>query len=267
MAGRDPLRLLRGPTVKYVDLETARQARGIRLAVIASVPSAWAEAAKGIFHVKGIEALVVRYRFRDPEVPAWTGVHNAPAVLFDDEPARSNWADILALAERLQPAPSLLPADRDQRLRALGLAHEICGEGGLLWSARLLLIDLSLRSGGERGFSAPIAGYLAGKYGHAPDRVARARERVTEVLATMAAQLDASGGPYLFGDALSAADIYSATAFIAVAPLPVEQCSLPPPIERMFAPLAEELAGQVPPALLAHRDRIYRQHLELPVVL
>jgi glutathione S-transferase len=253
--------------VTVVDLETARRARGLRLVVSASVPSPWGEAARGIFHVKGIDTLVVRAQFRDPEARAWTGVHNVPAVLFDDEPTRSNWADILALAERLQPAVPLLPADRDQRVRALGLAHEICSEGGLGWSVRLVLVDLSLRSGGERGFPAGVAQYLAGKYGYAPERIAGARARVSEVLAAIADQLEANRGPYLFSAALTALDIYAATALGVLSPLPDEVCPMLPAVRRMFAPLAELLADQIPPSLLDHRDRMYQQHLPLPALV
>ena len=43
----------------------------------------------------------------------------------------------MLLAERLAPAPALLPADPASRALALGLAHELCGEAGLGWSRRL----------------------------------------------------------------------------------------------------------------------------------
>ena len=179
--------------MKFVDLSTARQARGLRLVVAAHVPSPWSEAAKGIFHVKGIHLLAVRCEPRDEETRAWTGVHNAPVALHDDEPPRSNWADILALAERLDQTVPLLPAEREPRLRTLGLAHEICGEGGLAWSARLLLVDLSLQANGERGFPLKVAQYLARKYGHAPERIPAARRRVGEILAALAAIWNATG--------------------------------------------------------------------------
>jgi hypothetical protein len=252
--------------MKYVELAVARQARGLRLVVAAHVASPWSQAAKAIFHVKGIEALVVRCDHRDQETKAWTGVHNVPVALYDDEPRRSNWADILALAERLDQRLPLLPAEREPRLRALGLCHEICGEGGLVWSARLLLVDLSLQANGERGFPLGVAGYLAAKYGHAPARVPAARRRITEILDALAAELERAGGSYL-GGRLGALDLYAATALASLLPLADELCPMRPQVRRMFAPLAELMRDQIPPALLAHRERIYRQHLELPVVL
>jgi len=252
--------------MKYVDLAVARQARGLRLVVAAHVPSPWSEAAKSIFHLKGIDVLAVRCGLRDQETRAWTGVHNAPVAVHDDEPPRSNWADILALAERLDQRVPLLPAQREPRLRALGLCHEICGEGGLVWSARLLLVDLSLQVNGERGFPLKIARYLAAKYGYAPERVPAARRRVTEILDALAAELEHAGGDCL-GERLGALDLYAATALAPLLPLPDELCPMLPQVRRMFEPLAELMHDQIPPALLAHRERVYRQHLELPVVL
>ena len=40
-----------------------------------------------------------------------TGANNAPVVLFDDEPPRTGWGEILALAERLGGRVSLVPDD------------------------------------------------------------------------------------------------------------------------------------------------------------
>jgi glutathione S-transferase len=250
--------------MKYVDLPTARTARGLRLVVAAHVPSPWSEAAKGIFHAKGIDLVAVRCELRDEEVKGWTGVHNVPVAVYEDEPPRSNWDDILALAERLDPTVPLLPSEREPRLRALGLAHEICGEGGLVWSVRLMLVDLSLRANGEHGFPLKVAQYLARKYGHAPERILPARRRVGEILAALAADLEGNG-EYLIGDRLTAADIYAATALAPLRPLPDDLCPLLPVVRQMFEPLAAEI--EVPAALLAHRQRIYRDHLALPVQL
>lgn len=253
-----------------VNLETARQARGLRLVVLASVPSAWAEAAKAILHVKGLPALVHRCELRAPAVRAWTGVHNNPVLMHDDDPPRSHWSEILALAERLAPGPALLPADRGLRLRVLGLAHEIVSEGGLLWAGRLLMIDLSLTSEGQRGFSVPVARYLAGKYGYAPERVPAARRRVEEVLAALAGDLRrsrAAGSDYVIGPTLTAADLYAATALSPFALLPDDLCPLPPGMREVFSALSDHLRPLVPPELIAHRDLVYRRHLELPMVL
>src|SRR5204862_4829445 len=138
--------------IQFVDLATARAARGVRLVVSGAIPSPWSEAAKGIFHLKRIPVLAVRFRRADDELAAWTGARNVPVLLHDDDPPRTGWAEILALAERLEPHPPLAPRDDERRVRLFGLAHELAGEGGLGWSSRLLMIDGGLTSEGVRGF-------------------------------------------------------------------------------------------------------------------
>ena len=69
-----------------------------------------------------------------------TGRDNAPVAVYNDEPARDGWADILALAERIVPTNSLIPDDFDQRTRMFGLCHAICSPGGFGWNRRTLLL-------------------------------------------------------------------------------------------------------------------------------
>src|SRR4051794_35124492 len=98
----------------FVDITAARVARGLRLAVIGSPPSPWSEAAQALFGLRGVDALVVRFkRGGDDQLAAWTGARNLPVALYDDEPPRTGWADILALAERLggPDAPPLVPTE------------------------------------------------------------------------------------------------------------------------------------------------------------
>src|SRR5262249_39303470 len=145
---------------------------------------------------------------------AWAGVQNAPAVFFDDEAPRTGWAEILLLAERLGGRVSLIPSDPAQRARLFGLGHEICGEDGLQWSARLIMLHGSMTSNGERSFPMRIASYLTATYGYAPDRIDRAHRRLREGLSLLDATLSANraaGHRYLLGDQLTALDIYLAT--------------------------------------------------------
>jgi hypothetical protein len=173
--------LLERTVMKFVELDEARAARGLRVVVATNVPSPWSQAALGTFDVKGLEYLAVRLRRTDDDVRRWTGARNAPAVLYDDEPPRTGWAEILALAERLGGRP-LVPKDDGVRVRMFGLSHEILGEDGLGWSVRLLLTHLGLETGGGRGWPLPVAEYLAPRYGYAPARVAGARARALSVL-------------------------------------------------------------------------------------
>jgi glutathione S-transferase len=248
----------------FVDLETARAARGVRLAVAADIPSPWSEAAKGIFRVKGAPFVCVRIGAIDKEVRAWTRVRNAPAAMFDDEPARTGWADILELAERVAPSPSLVPASPDDRVRMFGLAHELMGEGGLLWSSRLLTIHLGLETEGARGFPPMIATYLAKRYGYVKDRIDAARARVGQGWALLEAAL--GDRPYYFGEAPTALDVYSAAAVNTFEVPPEADCPMSPIIRHAFVTMRGE-AAEAPKTLVAHRDRMYARHLELPIRL
>ena len=68
--------------MRFVTLDEARSARGLRLVVTAGVPSPWSETAKSCFDVKGIDYLAVRLTPRDADIRAWTSRHNAPVAMY-----------------------------------------------------------------------------------------------------------------------------------------------------------------------------------------
>jgi glutathione S-transferase len=252
--------------VRFVELEEGRGARGLRLVVAGGIPSPWSEGAKGCFDLKGVEYLALRLRPGDAAMRAWTGHHNAPVAFYDDEPPRAGWAEILALAERMAPEPSLLPAMPERRIEALGLCHEVLSEGGLVWCARLLLVHAGLTTDGQRGFLPRIASYLAPKYGYAADRADAAHRRVRSLLALYGERLG-SGRRYFFDDRPTALDVYLAVSVGVFCPLPESACPMLPPIRHAYETTDPELRAAVGPALLAHRDRMYERHLPLPVRL
>lgn len=97
------------------------------------------------------------------------------------------------------------------------MAHEILGEQGLAWSRRLQLVHLGLQKSG--GFAEPVARYLAKKYGYAPEAGAGAPGRVAALLRMLASRLHAQASKasaYYIGDAVSALDIYSGAAALAL---------------------------------------------------
>jgi hypothetical protein len=249
----------------FVDLATAKAARGMRLVVVGSVPSPWSEAAKAMFRIKQIPFVAVRLVGKDDALRAWTGVSNAPAAVYDDEPPRTGWAEILALAERVAPEPALVPEAADDRATMFGWAHEILGENGLLWNVRLLGIDIGLETSGERGFPVPVARYFAKKYGYAKDRMPKARTRARGQLEGIGRFLARGGGRHFIGQRLTALDLYSAAMMSMLAPMPEAHCPMSPMIRGVFESLQGEL--DLPGGLVEHRDRIYREHLELPVQL
>jgi glutathione S-transferase len=188
--------------------------------------------------------------------------------IYNDERPRSGWAEILLLAERLAPEPALLPADAAERALVFGLAHEICGEGGLAWSRRLQMVHAGLHDQG--GFAPRVASYLAKKYGHSPDAGAAAAQRVAQLLRMLAARLQAqraAGSGYYIGERVSALDVYSATAMAMFRPLPQAQCAMEPATREAFAFSEPVSEAALDPILLEHRDRMYAEHLELPLSL
>jgi glutathione S-transferase len=251
--------------IEYVDLPTAQAARGVRMVVSGLVPSPWSQAAKGLFRVIGVPALAVRSNREDPQLAAWTRSHNVPVVIHDDEPPRTVWSEIVALAARLGPPGALLPTALADRVALVGLLHELAGEDGLGWSARLLMIDASLTSDGARGFPLPVARYLAGKYGHSPAAVAGARARTLEVLHALQRRL--GDAEYFGGAAPDALDIYTACFLTPLTDIEEADCAMLPALRRAFAVAREAIGDAVAPALLAHRERMLERHLGWPITL
>lgn len=252
---------------EIIDFETAKTQPGVRMVVPAEVPSPWSEAAKHMFHLGGVPTSWVHPRRRDPEFAAWTGAHNQPVVFHDKEPSRTHWADITELACRLSDRP-LVPADATQRIRTFGLLHEIAGEGGMGWSGRLLMIDASMGSEGAIGFPAPVAGYLAPKYGYSRDCAPAARARINEVLGLLLAEFEASPGDYLAGATPGALDAYVAAFLSPVVGLSEDECpAMHPALRHAFTTMRNDSELQVPAPLLALRERLFAQHLPFPIQL
>jgi glutathione S-transferase len=252
----------------YVSVEEAIERSGLRMVVVGGVPSAWGEAVKGVLHLKGLEWAAVRLVYDNEALKRWAGQLHGPVAIYEHERPRSGWAEILLLAERLAPAPPLLPRDPEARALVFGLSHEICGEEGLGWARRLQLIHAALQSNG--GFPERTAKYLGKKYGYRPEVGAAAGERVVELLGMLGRRLraqQAAGSPYYVGDTLTAVDIYSATFMAMFHPLPHEQCPMEPTMRTAFETRDPQTDAALDPVLLEHRDRLYAQHLELPLSL
>jgi glutathione S-transferase len=254
--------------VRFVELEEARQASGLRLVIATNIPSPWSQAALGLFDMKGLDYLAVRYRRSDEEIRHWTGARNVPAVLFDDEPPRTGWAEIVALGERLGGQMSLVPDDDERRVRMFGLSQEILGEGGLCWNVRLLLTHTGLTTDGRAGWPKPVAEYLGPRYGYAPDRVPAARARAVGTLRLLDAVLAESrgrGDGYFLGPSPTALDLHAAVALATIRPMPEAECPMLPPVRHAFETLDQEVQEAVSPALLEHRAQMFSRHLVVPV--
>ena len=252
----------------YVDLETARTASGTRIVTSGLIASPWGEAAKALFAIGGVPAQVVaKTRENGDAINQWTGVDNVPVVLHDTEPARTNWSAIVGLAARLAPPDSLVPVEPGARAEVVGLLEMIAGEAGLGWTSRLAMMQASFESGGARGFSVPIATYLAKRYGHSTAiDIASVRERVAAQLAVLKRRL--GGQPYFGGDRPSALDIYAATFLTPLSEIDDTVCpQMSAASRRGFAAAREQLADLVPSELWAHRTMMFDRHLVLPIRL
>lgn len=255
-------------SIQYVSVEDAMKRGGLRMVVVGGVPSPWGEAAKGILHIKRIDWVAVRLAYDSDAQKAWTGQRSGPVALYEDERPRGGWAEILLLAERLAPAPSLLPAEAAARALAFGLAHEMLGEQGLAWSRRLQLIHAGLQGAG--GFPERAAKYLARKYGYSAEAGAAAGPRVAQLLRMLGDRLkaqQAAGSRYFVGDSLTAVDVYGATCMAMFRPLPEPQCRMDAETRAAFETRDESTDAALDAVLLEHRDMMYARHLELPLAL
>jgi glutathione S-transferase len=255
-------------TFQYISVEEAMKRDGLRMVVVGNVPSPWGEAAKGILHIKAIEWAAVRLAYDNETLKEWAGQRSGPVAIYEKERPRAGWAEILLLAERLAPTPSLLPKDPAERALVFGLAHEICGEAGLGWSRRLQLVHAGLQNAG--GFPERVAKYLGRKYGYNPGASAAFDQRVEELLRMMAARLKTQhkiGSRYYVGTSLTAVDVYSATFAALFRPLPPEQCEMDGSTRAAFETRVAQTEAALDPILFEHRDMMYAEYLELPLSL
>ena len=208
------------------------------------------------------------------ELRAWTGFDNAPQAIWQEEPARVSWESLIYLAERLAPEPALIPEEAGERAQMFGLIRELAGENGLGWSRRLMLLHTTI-SLPESVLPADHptrlqVKRLGGKYGYGPEAVKAAPARVAAILRLMSDQLAEQhrrGRPFLVGDRLSALDIHWAAFAALISPLPEPLCAMPGGLRSVYEVTDPALRSACSPELFAHRDRVYREHLELPVRL
>lgn len=258
-------------TLKFVDFAQAkldREAGRPVLTVVAQIPAPWSEGVKGLLELQGRDYSALRLDPRNRELHDWAGSPSAPSLMLPGKaPLTQAVETIEALDEEAQGQP-LLPKDPDERAAALDLVRSLVDSGGLAWSRRLLGIDAGLK--GTGGFVEPIAEYLAKKYSFDEAMVPAARARIPEILGSLSHRIkeqNRADSPYLFGREVSAADVYCAVSMAIFVPLDEGKCPMDPVIRKTFEELDEQTAQALDPILLAHRDFIYQNHLELPVRL
>jgi glutathione S-transferase len=108
------------------------------------------------------------------------------------------------------------------------------------------------------------------KYGYSPAAAAAAPAKVAQIVRVLAERLESQrsrGSRFLVGSRLSALDIYWAVFAALIEPLPENLCPMPPEFRRRYICEDPVVRSATSPQLLAHRDFIYHEYLELPVDL
>lgn len=258
---------------EFLSVAQARAKGGVRLVLTADAPGPWGEAAKGMLHVKKIPFVRVRQTAGsdDPELLEWTGVRNAPQIVDENDNAIDAWADLIQFAEQRASTPRLIPAEAVNRIAMFGTINEIAGKGGFAWNRRLTLFKpiMDLVEQGPNPAFEPVE-RMAALYGYTKEAAEQASAKVAETLQLLTTRLHdqrEAGRRYLIGAELSALDIYWAAFAAMVSPLSQEQCAMPDYLRQSYGTVDETIANALASELIEHRDFIYENHLELPVVI
>ena len=259
--------------MEYVEPEDAQHLPGLKLVLTTGVPGPWGESAKKVLEFKGIEYTpVAQYASRPNEaLVAWTGIRNAPILIYEDEPPRTNFQDIVAFAERMKPEPRLIPEDPDERLLCFGISAEICGEGGFGWKRRHVMRGAHA----ARPADAPPVGNpgldrntMARAYGGTEAEAEASPQYLATMLDAFAARLEAQkarGSRYFVGDRVTACDIHWACFSALLEPMPHELNPMPDWLRVSYSYLGPVLEHHKHQILLDHRDYLFSEHLGLPL--
>jgi glutathione S-transferase len=258
---------------QWISLADGLNRPGLRLVLLRSgMPSPWSEFCRAIFHVKQLE--YEQLDGRDPVaglklLREVTAQESMPVAFWNDERPRANWLELLHLAERLREEPRLLPDKCDERVRTIGLCAELCSEGGFGWHRRILLIHNLLTNSDFHERERRIGHYLAGKYGYEVSRVDQSRQRCEDIVALFARLQAAQNEPgsYFDGNRLSAIDLAWAAFAALIRPLPQEHCPMSDLWRALYSWEPVNTSAESVTALLQRRDRIYKEHLRLPIVV
>jgi hypothetical protein len=254
----------------YLSVKEARNMPGLRV-VLPPAPGPWAESLKGILHVKKIPYVRALHEVgtASEDLMEWTAQTSSPVMAWNDERPRTIWNDQLNLAERIAPDPRLIPDHLDDRALMFGMANELMGETGLVWSLRVLAIHRGQTNLQLNERARAMVDFLAAKYQHGVTAEAeRASLRAAEIIRQFGERLERQhrgGSRFLIGNQLTALDIYWSAAAAMIQPLPQEVCDMPRWLRTTYTANDPRVVEAVRPQLLEHRDVIYREYLQLPL--
>jgi glutathione S-transferase len=252
--------------MKYLSVEEAITAPGLRLVLTAGVPGPWGESAKAILAYKGLPFVPVFQQGggENAALREWTGQTSAPVAVYENLPPVCHWLDLLMLAERLAPDKPLLPLACADRVDVLGIAALIAGVDGFGWQRRLqMLAPMMLLAE-----PPAMARRLADKYGWSVQAHAAATGRLQVISAELDARLarqEQRGSDYLVGATVTAADFYWANFAAMLKPLGPADNPMPEYMRATYASGDADTLACLTPRLEAHRDRMYSRHIALPL--
>lgn len=252
--------------MQYVEPAEARHLSGLRLALTVGFPAPYSMSARAILDLRQVPYVpVAQYAARsNDDLVDWTRHRNAPVAVYNDEAPRTGWLEILNLAERLGTGPSLVPADIGERMTLIGLANELIGENGFVWSMRLIMLGAG---GPERAAREAAANPMYAQYGYSEAARAAAFDRARAILDAFTAHVRAQharGSRYLIGDRLTALDVYWAYFSQLLRTVPEDLCPMPAGLRKSYDRGGEAIGG-FDGILLEQRDWILREHLPLPM--
>jgi len=244
----------------------------------------WAQALRAILYVKQVPYYkVVHPPFSDTdpdaqaELHAWTAQSSVPTMVYGDgsglgDVVRNDWLNQLMLAEQIQPEPPLLPSDPGLRMQVIGFCHELMSPQGFLWNARLAMSEQyanKVMSARQRDFFGADK-FLGGKYSFnskAGTPLENARQCLTVLTEQLGNNMASTGGPYFVGDRFTAVDLYWAYASNFLQILSHDKCPVMRFNRAMYPEINAALANAQNEILLVHRDEMFDQHLECPIVV
>lgn len=257
---------------EYISVAQAKEQTGMRIVAAPGIPGPWAEAVKGFNYVKKIPYRVVQFDIggENADLVAWSAQASTPVMIWNDEFPKSVWSQQLALTERIQPNPTLIPPDLEDRLLLFGYANELCGENGLGWCRRLMVVQQLLNAPNLPDESRAFGEYFGAKYGYSPEGGESAPGRVAHILYALGERLQnqkKAGSRYFIGESLTALDIYWAAFAALIHPLPEEMCPMGDMNRFLYTNTDATVQAAVTPLLMEHRNFIYKEYLELPIDL
>jgi glutathione S-transferase len=240
---------------------------GLRITMLPGLPGLWAECLKNLCDVKKVDYIRAIHPFGDKQAQEslykLTAQRSLPTMLYNDDPPRSAMIEQINLAENLgaPDAPKLIPAETQDRILMFGLLNELAGEGGIVYTVRLM-----------GGPNSP----LAVKYGYTPEVAAAGGQKIADGLTALSKQLEAQklkGSKYFVGSSISVLDVYWATMSLMFA-VPDEEI-MPRTKQNKgllagFAATGALFAGAGALSLsllIEHREYIYRNYLVTPAVI